>query len=469
MHFGLHRPRKALATVAALLLLSGCASTSPSGAFGDVRTDVAKRSGHDLRWDRNTAEDEEARRAIDGLFAKELTVDAAVQIALLASPHVRTKLEDLSIAQADLVQAGLLKNPVFSIGQTAWESEHIDPNVFVSIEQDFLDIVTMPARKKIAKAELEATRLDVGDAVLELAAEVRTAFFNAQAASQVVAMRRLVAEAAETSAEIAKRQHDAGNMNDLSLATEQALAAETGLERARAEAEAAVAREELNKRMGAWGPRTNWIISQKLPELPPVEPPLESLESRAIADRLDIEAARRQVQALDSAVSLAKATRWTGSITVGLQAGRLRNSKHLSFGPSVSVEVPLFDQRQAAIARLEAMRRQADNHLQELAIDVRADVRSARARVQTARTIVETYAKVVVPLRERIVALSQLHYDAMLLGVYQLIAAKQSEFDAYRTYIDALRDYWLARSDLERAIGSRLEPVRPAAAVKETP
>lgn len=464
----LRRLRKLVAT-GVLLFLAGCASTSPSGAFGDVRTDVAKRSGHDLRWDRNTSEDEEARRAIDGLYAKELTVDAAVQIALLASPHLRTKLEELSIAQADLVQAGLLKNPVFSIGQTAWESEHIDPNLFVSIEQDFLDIITMPARKKIAKAELEATRLDVGDAVLELAAEVRTAFFNAQAASQVVAMRRLVAEAAETSAEIARQQHAAGNMNDLSLATEQALAAETGLERTRAEAAAAVAREELNKLMGAWGPRTNWAMSAKLPELPAVEPSLESLESRAIADRLDIGSARRQVQALDSAVGLAKATRWTGSITVGLEAGRLRGSKHLSFGPSVSVEVPLFDQRQAAIARLEAMRRQADNHLQELAIDVRADVRSARVRVETARSVVETYAKVVVPLRERIVALSQTHYDAMLLGVYQLIAARQSEFDSYRAYIEGLRDYWLARSDLERAIGGRLEPVRPAQEAKETP
>ena len=46
----------------------------------------------------------------------------------------------------------------------------------------------------------------------------------------------------------------------------------------------------------------------------------------------------------------------------------------------------------------------------------------------------------------------------MLLGVYQLILAKQSEFDAYREYIEALRDYWIARSDLERAVGTRLAP-----------
>lgn len=78
--------------------------------------------------------------------------------------------------------------------------------------------------------------------------------------------------------------------------------------------------------------------------------------------------------------------------------------------------------------------------------------------------------KVVVPLRENIVRFSQEQYDAMLLGVYQLIAAKQSEFAAYREYIEALRDYWIARSDLERAVGGRIgapPPVvnHPAAAV----
>jgi cobalt-zinc-cadmium efflux system outer membrane protein len=61
-----------------------------------------------------------------------------------------------------------------------------------------------------------------------------------------------------------------------------------------------------------------------------------------------------------------------------------------------------------------------------------------------------------IPLREKVVRLSQEQYDAMLLGVYQLLAAKQAEVTAYREYIEAVRDYWLARSDLERAVGGRL-------------
>jgi outer membrane protein, heavy metal efflux system len=146
---------------------------------------------------------------------------------------------------------------------------------------------------------------------------------------------------------------------------------------------------------------------------------------------------------------------------VTVEAGRLRSTGHIVFGPSVGLEIPLFDQRQAQIAKLEAFVRRAELDLRALAIDVRADVRSARTRVITARGVVEHYGKVIVPLRESIVRSSQEEYDAMLLGVYQLITAKQNEYEAYREYIEALRDYWIAKSDLELAIGKRLDAAAP--------
>jgi outer membrane protein, heavy metal efflux system len=440
----------------ALAALAGCASTSAQPAFDEVARTVHARSGHALRWNHDTEADKQAEQAIDRLLAEEITADGAVQVALLNNPALRAKLEELAIAQADLVQAGLLKNPVFSFGRTAWESEHINPNLFATVEQDFLDILTMPLRKRVAATELEATKLEVGDHVLEVAAQTREAFYEVQAAEQVLAMRRLVEEAAGAAAELAQRQYEAGTMNDLALDTELGLAAQAALDRKRSEGEALVAREKLNKRMGTWGPRVAWKMPARLPDLPAAEPGLEHLESAAVAQRLDVSAARRNVQAMGYALSLAKTTRWTGTVSVAVEAGRLRHNNKFSFGPSVALEIPLFDQRQAQIAKLEAFKRQAEGELRGLAVDVRADVRASRARVVTARGVVEQYAKVIVPLRENVVKFSQQQYDAMLLGVYQLIQAKQSEFDSYREYIETLREYWIARSDLERAVGGRV-------------
>jgi cobalt-zinc-cadmium efflux system outer membrane protein len=88
--------------------------------------------------------------------------------------------------------------------------------------------------------------------------------------------------------------------------------------------------------------------------------------------------------------------------------------------------------------------------------------------MQYARNTVAQYRSRVIPLRERVVALSQERYDAMLLGVYQLLAAKQSEVNAYREAIEAARDYWLARVDLERTVAVRL-PTPPAGAAPSAP
>ncbi|MEO6420388.1 MAG: TolC family protein, partial [Polyangiaceae bacterium] len=107
-------------------------------------------------------------------------------------------------------------------------------------------------------------------------------------------------------------------------------------------------------------------------------------------------------------------------------------------------------------ARLDAMQRQSGDRAAAKAVDIRSEVRSARDRVLLTRRLVEHYRAVLIPLRERIVALSQQEFEAMLLGVYQLILAKQGEINTYREYIEAVRDYWLARSELERAAGGRL-------------
>jgi cobalt-zinc-cadmium efflux system outer membrane protein len=124
----------------------------------------------------------------------------------------------------------------------------------------------------------------------------------------------------------------------------------------------------------------------------------------------------------------------------------------------VTLSLPIFDQGQASVARVRALRRQSEHRLDALAVEVRSQVRIARDRVVLSRKLADGYRSALVPLRERIVALSQQQYDAMLLGVYQLIAAKQNEVDAYREYIEAVRDYWVARSDLERAVGGRIGP-----------
>jgi cobalt-zinc-cadmium efflux system outer membrane protein len=120
----------------------------------------------------------------------------------------------------------------------------------------------------------------------------------------------------------------------------------------------------------------------------------------------------------------------------------------------------VFDRAQARIARLEARIRQNEQRVNDLALSIRADVRAARARVVGAREVALRYQRDVVPLREKIVRLSQQQYDAMLLGTYQLLQAKQAEVTAWVGALDGVRDAWSAWFELERLSGGRVQEAK---------
>jgi cobalt-zinc-cadmium efflux system outer membrane protein len=437
-------------------LAVGCASTSPKKSFESASDQVQKQSGHRIMWNQGGDDDKKIGDALAKIVSAEMTPAQAVQVALLNNPTLLATYEDLTFAQADLVQAGLLRNPVFSASITTAERDQLDPNLILGVTQDFLDLLMIPARKKVARGQLEQARLRLVDEVLDLASRTRTAYFMLQGAMQVVAMREVIAQASDAAIELSTRQHEAGNINDLDLANEVASFEQIKLDLGRSQTDLLGAREDFSKLLGIWGPlAANFRIQPTLADLPAEEVGLEHLESVAIAQRADLAAALEQTRTLHYAASLARSTRWTGAINIGADVARLRTGQYV-IGPTASIELPIFDQRQAVIARLDAAERAAQQTVRAIAVDIRSDVRRSRARVVAARRFAVRYRDVIIPTRQNVVRLAQTQYDAMLMGVYQLLNARQMEINAYREYIEAVRDYWIARSDLERAVGGGL-------------
>ncbi len=447
-------------TLFAALALVGCASTSPKDAYRDVAQKAEQQSGHRVMWDQGGDDDAKVKEAILKLLASELSVDAAVQIALLNNPSLIATYEDLSIAQADVVQAGLLRNPVFTASYTASERDSISPPLIFGLTQDFLDLMLIPARKKVAKAQREQVKFRLVAEILDLAGRTRNAFIALQAAQQAAAMRQEIVDAGDAAIDLATRQHEAGNLSEFDLANEQSNFAQFQVGLAQSQLAVSQARAELAKLLGLWGPAMKFRVPARMAELPAQEIALEHLESSAIEHRADLAAAIEQHRTLVYAVNLAKTSRWFGVLNLGVEVARLNNG-HIAVGPSASIELPIFDQRQATIARLEAMERAAASIQRAVAIDIRADVNAVRARMVASRRMVEFYAATILPTRRNLTRLAQVQYDGMLLGVYQLLQIKQQEVTAMSQYLEALRDYWIARSDLERAVGGRLSISTP--------
>lgn len=432
---------------------SGC-FVKRGGGIEDVRREVQARSSAPVRWDQGTPEDEKVRERVREILRKEMGPDAAVEVALLNNRSMQAVYEELGIAQADLVEAGLLDNPVIAGG--ARFAERAEPLPSFSIAHEFLSLLMLPARKKLAKAEWEQRKLRVAHAVLEMAAETKEAWFEAKSAELAAAMHREVVGAARAGADLAIRQFDAGNISDLQLAMEEELLEQAKLDLAEAEEHVAASRERLNRLLGVWGEDTGWKLIAEMPRIPDAEPKLDLLEGVAIRRRLDLAADRQGAAIVARALGTTRAWRFVPGLEVGVEVEKEDDGVYHS-GPHVALTLPIFNWGQARVARLEAQRRQAENELVARAIEVRSEVRESRDRLVRSRHRVVYYRDTLIPLRERIVKLSQLRYNAMLLGVYDLLRAKQNEIDTYRSFIEANRDYWVARIELERATGGSLD------------
>ena len=429
------------------LVFAGCTSTNPKAALDDVNKTVTARIGQPMQV--------AGSETVSALLQSNLTAQSCVAIALLNNRSLRAEYENIGISQADLAQAARLKNIVI-VG--SWRFPDRPPSLTdaeYSAAGDFLDLLTLPARKKIARRELEQTKLRVADNVLRLAADAQTAFYNVLSSEELARRLGVIAEVNDAAAEVAQRQSDAGNINALELQNQQASAAQARLDFMLAKAQTRADRERLNRVLGLSGAQTNWRIAEALPGLPATESPLENLESLAVSQRLDLATARSEVESVAAVLRLKKNTRLIPGLTVGVSTERSTDGQRVT-GPSLGLELPLFDQGQPAVARLAAQYRQVQNHYAAMETNVRSEVRQGQDSLLAAREAAEHYAKILLPQRQKILRETLLHYNAMQKSSYELLAAKEREQIAERGYVEALRDYWIARAELEHAVGGRL-------------
>jgi cobalt-zinc-cadmium efflux system outer membrane protein len=415
---------------------------------------AAERGVARVHWNQGTSADEAVSASIQQMLADDLTADEAVQIALLNNRNLQAVYEELRVAQADVVQAGLLKNPVFD-GSIRFVESGGGEILDLGIAFDFLDVFLIPMRKAIAEQQFEASKLRVTGAVLDLVGKTKTTFYELQAAQQMLELRQTTVAAYGASFDFAKRLRAAGNITRLRVANEQALYEEAKLAVVEAEERVVAIREELNQRMGLFGGSGTWHVATRLREVPAEAFQADRLEAIAIERSLDLKLSQGEVIVAARRLGITKPLGLLSELEAGATAER-ESDGEWSVGPSVSLPIPVFSQGQPAVAKADAALRQAMQRHFAAAVHVRSAVRTAYARMQAARARAIHLRDTVLPLRQFVVDESQKEYNAMLIGAFDLLQAKRDQVEAGRQYLDSLRDYWIARAELEQIASGRL-------------
>lgn len=445
-----------------VVLLGGCAGTLADKGFSDVATQAEAQLAKKPVWVRTEADALAVRERTAKLLARPLTADSAVEVALFNNRGLQAKFASLGIGAADLARAQLPDPPGFTYARlTRGDELEIERALSLGV----LSLLTLPVRAAIEHRQFEQTKLVAVQDIFALAAQTRRAFFEAIAAQQLADYMDQADTAAGAGAELAKRMAEVGNWSLLAYLRQQAFSAETAMLRARTRLAAGGARERLIRHLGLFGRDLDFKLPATLPDLPAAPAPMEETERRALAERLDIRAARERVSGLASSFGLTQATRFFNVIE-GTYVRNSETGRPLQTGYEVHIEVPIFDFGEANVVRAEAVYWEAINRLADTALNARSTVRETHATYRTMFDIATRYRDEILPMRRRISEDIVYRYNAMQVSVFDLLADSRDQINAVMAAIEAQRDFWIADTDLQFVIladtGSAATVVRAA-------
>lgn len=440
------------------LFISSCALV-PHGSEEQVAGIIQERIGKEVLWNHTCFEDPRINCYIQDLASQPISIESAVQIALLNNPEVQATFEEIGIAQADLIEAGLFTNPAFSIEVRYPYKNKLVTNIEYLITATFLDIFLIPLRTKLASTELEQAKLRVSNEILDLAFEVRQTYYGLVTEQQMLKYTQAIAELASIQSEISLRQHNVGNIYQLDLEEIQAIFLEADLQIAQSQEKIIRLGEKLNRLLGL-----SEEICLTFPEQLPEEVDYQGfdlcqLESIALQERIDLQVARFEILRFSRMLGLKDWWTYT-NLQLGLAGERDSDGLNL-IGPGFSGEIPIFNYGQAARMRLFAELRQAQDRLAALEIRVLSEVREAHKLLVKDLKIINKYRAGLIPLQNKILNSSEKLYNVMGLGVDRLLLNKRRETETYRNYLASLRDYWISRVQLDHALGGYLFRLLP--------
>ncbi len=457
---------KLTAITASVLVLAGCASVNFDEAVGNTNQMAGSFTDGKLALSQ-TAEQRDARAKLSAdLLAKPLSSDGAVQLALANSPAVQTLLAQ---SWADMSAANLrgrISNPIFKFERVT-AGDELELGRILSF--GLLDLLTLPRRQAIAQSQIAQARVQLSASVVEQVTQVRQAWVRAVAAGQTLQYAEQINTAAEASAELAKRMQQLGNFNKLQRARQQVFYADSTAQLASAQHAALAAREELVRQLGLTDAQAVQMkLPDRLPDLPKSARAPALVSNAATDQRLDVQLARGQLDAagksqglnlltslLDVELDIIRSTSFDNAGGVGSATAKR--------GYELGIRLPIFDWGNAKRDTMNAQSIAAVNRYESTVRSATSQLRESYSAYRTAYDVARHYRDEVVPLRKTMAEENVLHYNGMLIGVFELLADTRDQISSVVTAINAYQQFWLADAALSASMTGKPTSVMMAA------
>lgn len=487
-----------IVTIAILgIVLPGCAHIDHRAELQEAAHRFEKLTGRNPAWQEPF---EGGELVVDGTGV--LTLDNSLQLGLQNNRALRADLEAIGQAKAELIQAGLLPNPMLAVSLQFPEAGGLAKLTF-GLAQDLASIWLIPSRKRAAGAMLQQRILSVADTALGLATDIRTNYSTLQYQTLAIQFQEQNLQILREAMEIAQARLRAGSTTQLDVNLIQGRYLETDLEVLALRSEFAVTQRTLLRLLGFARASDQWRPTELAITSPPSTLTLseELLVEVALLQRLDLQAADsereaaladfdqqrlRVIQNLGIAVmgerferralpgrnllaDTARASIAAGQLTAPEieSAGqrRIERSQEIEsvVGPALEMSLPIFDQNQAQIAKAQYRARELHQRYREVEQRIIESVRTALTQRRLAQDRVRVFRDSLLPLQESNLSLAESAYRAGRESILTVLLAQESLIRTRLGHAAALRDLEISTANLERQLAGRLSDleVRP--------
>lgn len=461
----------------AALAATGC-STSIKRDEGLVRAIANERRDHRLLpplqasdmprvAERDVEDDGALSQKTKQLLAQPLTAESATRIALLQNRELRAALRDMGVARAEVLQGSVPPNP--RVRAEVWPGKEAE--LELGVEVSLTESILAPSRSRALAPMLEAARFDAAGAVLDTGYRARSSFYALQAAEQRVAIGRQAHATLAAGLEATRAMRTAGNVPEKDLVGAEVAAERAAIHVAQLELDALLAREQLQRLLGIEVPDSAWPKKGELPPVP-AEPDLaEKAGARALRESFTLRAMKLRLESLERQAGVTRTSGWLPDLSVELLARRdeAEHNADFHYGIGVGVDVPLFDRKQGTAASLEAQRDALLERYYGAASAVRSATREAEERVRSSHARARKYQEVIVPAQARFAEQLLLHYNAMQIGVFELLQARREQLDVQLAYVETLREYWTNLAALQALLAGHMPSAAMGSSMPSTP
>lgn len=429
-----------------LLFLSGCGRITVNKNWKTVQTDVLHRTGYSVDFELADKQD----TSVDNEL---ITKENSIAIALKSNPELHAQFQELGIAKADLVQAGLYRNPDFASAINFPKCRDDTSEVEIGLSFSLADAWQLPVRKKVSSYHLEVISLMIIDTIVTVIAQVEQAYINCNYLQKVLKkITELYDESTFLVDQLTYRQQF-GLQSDLNIHLAQSVSDQQYAHLIEAQNNLAIAYSNFKKLLGLTPTLVPIEIQDTITDLFNLTLGYDQLYTYAM-QRPDILAAEYRIKQFEKLIELER-RKFIDNFSIGFSYAKdFERSKGI--GPLLALELPIFDMNQAQVARAQFGLAQAQKNLKAKTLEATHMLNTEFANYNAAQKRITVLTSAVIE-QKKAVEYTYQYFPTMQLPLTILIETRISLLDVELQLLKAHYDLYGAYINIQKIIGRRLD------------